>query len=204
MQKRSPFEVFGEWAEIGKDEGMAKGHESAVGQLLESVLPVERPFSFLDAGCGNGWVVRKVGQLPNCSRSEGVDGSVQMIEKARSIDPSGRYHLADLTTWKPETSFDIVHSMEVFYYIADPLALLQSISASWLNAGGKLVMGIDYYAENTTSHDWPEKTQINQMKLLSISEWVALFQLAGFSDVQSRQIDAKPGWAGTLCVVGAV
>lgn len=35
-------------------------------------------------------------------------------------------------------------------------------------------------------------------------EWMALFQLAGFSDVQSRQIDAKAGWAGTLCVVGTV
>ncbi len=42
------------------------------------------------------------------------------------------------------------------------------------------------------------------MKLLSISEWMALFQLAGFSDVQSRQIDAKAEWAGTLCVVGTV
>lgn len=37
-----------------------------------------------------------------------------------------------------------------------------------------------------------------------VGEWVALFQLAGFLDVQSRQIDAKAGWAGTLCVVGAV
>lgn len=183
---------------------MAKGHESAVNQMLETVLPVERYFSLLDAGCGNGWVVRKVGQLPNCSRAAGLDGSVQMIEKARSIDPSGRYHLADLTTWTPETTFDIVHSMEVFYYLADPLDLLKSICTSWLNAGGKLVMGIDFYAENSSSHDWPEKTQINQMKLLSISEWVALFQLAGFSDVQHRQIDAKASWAGTLCVVGAV
>lgn len=202
MQKRSPIEVFGEWAEIGKDEGMAKGHESAVGQMLDSVLPATSRFSFLDAGCGNGWVVRKVGQLPHCSRAEGVDGSVQMIEKARSIDPSGRYHLADLTTWTPETSFDVVHSMEVFYYLADPLALLKSIRASWLNAGGQLVMGIDFYAENTASHGWPEKTQITQMKLLSISEWIALFELAGFSDVQSRQVDAKAGWPGTLCVIG--
>lgn len=35
-------------------------------------------------------------------------------------------------------------------------------------------------------------------------EWVALFQLAGFSDVQHRQIDAKEGWVGTLCVEGTV
>ena len=202
MNKRSAIEVFGEWAEIGKDDGMAKGHESAVNQMLKLVLPIRRSFSFLDVGCGNGWVVRQVGQLPHCTRAEGVDGAAQMIEKARSIDSSGRYHLADLTTWNPETSFDVIHSMEVFYYLADPLALLKSIRASWLNAGGKLVMGIDFYVENTASHDWPEKTQINQMKLLSISEWVALFELAGFSDVQSRQIDAKVDWAGTLCVVG--
>jgi hypothetical protein len=94
--------------------------------------------------------------------------------------------------------------MEVFYYLADPLALLKSIRASWLNAGGKLVMGIDFYVENTASHDWPEKTQIAGMNLLSREEWESLFRLAGFSEVKSLQIDAKEGWAGTLCVIGTV
>ena len=29
-------------------------------------------------------------------------------------------------------------------------------------------MGIDFYFENTTSHNWPEKTNVDTMTLLTI------------------------------------
>ena len=29
-------------------------------------------------------------------------------------------------------------------------------------------MGIDYYFENTTCHDWQEKTKVNIMKLIQL------------------------------------
>ncbi|MGB2245967.1 MAG: hypothetical protein ACPH19_07575, partial [Flavobacteriaceae bacterium] len=64
--KRTPTTVFGEWAERGRDEGMAKGHQQAVDHMLGLVLSDQKAFSFLDAGCGNGWVVRQVSQHPKC------------------------------------------------------------------------------------------------------------------------------------------
>ncbi len=36
--KRSPTVVFGEWAEIGRDEGMEKGHQQSVDKMLSMVL----------------------------------------------------------------------------------------------------------------------------------------------------------------------
>jgi trans-aconitate methyltransferase len=202
MAKRSPVEVFSEWAEIGKDEGMAKGHLSAVTQMLERALPTEESFSFLDAGCGNGWVVRLVSEIERCTHASGVDGSERMIEKARATDPGGSYFCSDLLEWVPSSAFDVVHSMEVFYYFEKPLDLLSHIHDSWLAPGGLLVMGADFYIENTVSHDWPEKTQINTMTLLSEGEWIALFEKAGFTKIKSRRIDPKEGWTGTLCVTG--
>lgn len=202
MAKRSPVEVFSEWAEIGKDEGMAKGHHSAVTQMLEIALPTDESFSFLDAGCGNGWVVRLVSEIELCTQASGVDGSEPMIEKAKVADPGGSYFCSDLLEWAPSSLFDVVHSMEVFYYFDKPLELLSHIHDSWVAPGGLLVMGADFYKENTVSHDWPEKTQINTMTLLSEGEWTALFEKAGFTEVKSRRIDPKEGWAGTLCVTG--
>jgi len=199
--KQSPIEVFNNWAEIGKDEGMADGHRSAVLQMLELSLP-KRPFSFLDAGCGNGWVVRLVKSMEDCLLSEGIDGSVKMLEKARETDRLNTYYREDLTKWSPNKKYDVIHSMEVFYYLEKPEELLAKIHDNWLGTNGRLVMGIDFYRENTVSHDWPEKCGINLMRLFSEKDWIQMFKKAGFEEVSARRLDAKEGWAGTLCVIG--
>jgi hypothetical protein len=56
--KRSPIEVFSEWADLDKDYGMEKNHKESVENMLSFATKQQKPFSFIDAGCGNGWVVR--------------------------------------------------------------------------------------------------------------------------------------------------
>ena len=85
------------------------------------------PFSFIDAGCGNGWVVRKVSKISNCTQAVGIDGSEKMILKARKIDPKLNYYCADLMSWAPKKKVDLVHSMEVFYYLEDPKKLIDNM-----------------------------------------------------------------------------
>ena len=57
---RKATDVFGEWARIGKDEGMEEGHASSVDEMLKFSLKernlINQRFNFLDLGCGNGWV----------------------------------------------------------------------------------------------------------------------------------------------------
>ena len=76
-------DVFGEWAEEGKDEKMAKHHAFAVNDMLEYALGeranIGKNFSFLDLGCGNGWVVGSVAEYKLCERSVGIDGAKKMI-----------------------------------------------------------------------------------------------------------------------------
>ena len=74
--KRMPTDVFGEWVELGRDEGMAMGHQQAVDHMLELALNNRKSFSFIDAGCGNGWVVRQVAKLPQCVSAVGIDLSL--------------------------------------------------------------------------------------------------------------------------------
>ena len=54
------------------------------------------------------------------SHSEGVDGSTEMINKARSKDAIHKYSHGLLPDWKPERRFDLVHTMEFLYYLSDP------------------------------------------------------------------------------------
>ena len=56
--------LFDEWAVTGRAEEMEKGHGVTVNKFLDRIS-FDKPFSFLDVGCGNGWVVRKIAPLPN-------------------------------------------------------------------------------------------------------------------------------------------
>ena len=71
-------------------------------------------FSFIDAGCGNGWVVRNVSKMSNCVTAVGIDGAENMILKAKGEDPLNHYFCDNLMNWTPNEKVDIVHSMEVF------------------------------------------------------------------------------------------
>ncbi len=62
---------------------MEKGHSAAVTEMLEVAVPkLTKPFTAIDIGCGNGWVVRKLSTL-GASHAEGIDGAEEMIMKAR-------------------------------------------------------------------------------------------------------------------------
>ena len=198
--KRIPTTVFGEWAAIGRDERMAKGHEVAVKNMLDYALKGLDNYSFIDAGCGNGWVVRLVKAHKGCVVAAGVDGAQMMIEKALSIDPTGAYYHADLGNWAPNRKVDVVHSMEVVYYLYDPKGFVANVYKNWLKENGRLIVGLDFYKENTVSHSWPEDCGVSIMQLLPEATWIGFFKDAGFSNVQSWRVDVKENWAGTLVI----
>jgi len=200
--KRIPTKVFSEWAEKGRDEKMAKGHEEAVANMLEVALKNRNAYDFIDAGCGNGWVVRLVKNRNACQSALGVDGALKMIEKARTIDPQGAYFHADLMQWKPKQRVDIVHSMEVVYYLPNPKAFIKRTYDQWLKDDGQLIIGIDFYTGNIISHSWPEDCGVSIMQLLPEQEWISFFKAAGFTNVQSWRVGKKDNWTGTLVITG--
>ena len=198
-------DVFGEWARIGKDEGMEEGHASSVDEMLKFSLKernlINQRFNFLDLGCGNGWVVRKVINNNLCEIAIGIDGAEQMISKAKSRGKAEHYIHADITTYQPSVKFDLVHSMEVMYYLNDPFSIIERTEDSWLNSGGRLIIGIDLYYENIDSHSWEEKVN-TPMLMLKESEWVDMFKEAGFTEVENWRANKKNDSSGTLVLTG--
>jgi len=202
---RIPTEVFGEWAEQGKDIGMEKGHASAVEDMINFAIQdrinLERNFSFLDLGCGNGWVVRRVETDPLCVRAVGIDGAKQMIEKATQGDSKSEYLHKNIDTYSSPDKFDLIHSMEVLYYLEDPALTIKKIADSWLNKEGRLIAGVDLYFENTESHSWEEKVG-TKMMMLKEAEWIEIFSSAGLKEVKSWRSNQNQDWAGTLVLTG--
>lgn len=200
--RKKPVEVFGDWVQSGKDEGMEANHREAVENMLDFALPSNDAFSFIDAGCGNGWVVREVAQLPHCQNAIGVDGAAEMITKAQDLDTTNHYVLTDLLDWSPKQPVHLVHSMEVLYYFEEPFDILRHMHNHWLLPKGRLIIGLDFYYENTISHSWPEDCGVSIMTLLSEQQWLELFQQAGFQDIKTWRVGAKENWAGTLVLTG--
>ena len=198
MGLRSATDLFSEWAENGRDEGMERGHAASVNIMLERLLKGrEQPFTALDIGCGNGWVVRRLNEHPLCVHAAGVDGAPSMIAKAKDIDPNGDYVEAMLPEWRPAEPVDMVHTMECLYYLERPLAFLKTLHDAWMKPGGRIVIGVDHYLENPSSHDWGPSLNVH-MALLSMEQWSEGLSAAGFVDVEAVQVGAKEGWNGTL------
>ena len=200
--KKNAIEVFGEWADLNKDFGMEKNHNDSVINMINYSIKNLNHFTFIDAGCGNGWVIRKVSENQKCEKAIGVDGSKKMIAKAKKILPGYEYHCADLMTWIPHEKVNIVHSMEVIYYVEDPKKLINDIFNFWLKPNGRLIIGIDFYFENKISHSWPESCGIKDMKLFSEKDWMNFFKSAGYNDIKSWRYGEKEDWKGTLVVTG--
>jgi trans-aconitate methyltransferase len=198
---KSAVEVFGRWAQLGKDEGMERGHRAAVDHMLAYALEhLPGSFSALDAGCGNGWVVRLLQQESRCVAAQGVDGAAEMIAKAKALDPHGTYAHADLLQWEPDAPVDLVHSMEVLYYFEQPGRVLERV-VRWLKPGGRLIVGIDHYQENAASLSWPEDAGI-KMNTLSEAAWLEHFRGAGLEEVQAWHFARREDWEGTLVLTG--
>ena len=202
---KKAIDIFGEWAEQGKDVGMENTHAMPVKEMIDFALEerekIGKNFSFLDLGCGNGWVVRDVANNTLCGQSVGIDGARQMIANAESRGGDTKYILADINSFDSDDQYDVIHSMEVLYYLDDPSETVKKITDSWLSNNGRLIVGVDHYYENADSHSWQEEVG-TRMLMLKESEWIDIFETAGLNEVQSWHSGEKKDWPGTLVVTG--
>ena len=76
------IETFNFWAEKNKDLGMEKNHTFSVNKMLELIPShiLSKNFSFIDIGCGNGWVVRKLTAHSLCHHANGIDGAEEEVK----------------------------------------------------------------------------------------------------------------------------
>ena len=198
--------TFDKWAENGRAELMEEEHEKNVSKFLQT-LSFDKPFTFLDVGCGNGWVVRKIAKEKNCKKTIGIDKSKKMINQAKkkTVNNKEKFIHTDIESWGYKGKFDLIFSMESIYYVDSIEKVLKKIYKI-LKPGGMFFCGTDFYTDNKATARWANIMKI-QMHLHSKKEWKGLFQNTGF-DVKTKHIKDlknKKKWKrefGTLFILG--
>ena len=198
--------VFNSWAKAGRAEEMEEGHGVTVGKFLGSIS-FDKRFSFLDIGCGNGWVVRKIANHPKCKMAMGIDKSKNMIKRAISKRASKKekYMCTNLESWNYAGKFDVVFSMESLYY-SMPMEPALTKVFKMLKTGGFFYCGTDFYSDNHLTKRWKKVMKV-PMDLRSKTEWKKMFNEAGFKTTTKQIKDTKhrAKWKrefGTLFVTG--
>ncbi len=197
--------TFDEWAQNGRAELMEKEHGKNVSKFLEKIS-FDKPFSFLDVGCGNGWVVRKISANPKCLKAVGIDKSKKMISQAKKNKKSNEMYVhTDVESWKYTGKFDFIFSMESIYYANSIDVALKKIF-KLLKPGGQFFCGTDFYSDNKATAKWSKMMNM-QMHLHSKKEWKEFFVNIGFETTtkQVKDLKSKKKWKremGTLFIIG--
>ena len=129
----------------------------------------------------------------------GIDGAKTMIMNAEKRKSEAVFLLKDLNSFELNHKFDLIFSMEVLYYLENPLSTIKKIHGM-LNPNGRFIMGIDHYFENEESHDWQEKVG-TRMHMFKEREWLDFFTKSDFKNVHSWRANSND-WAGTLVITG--
>lgn len=197
---------FDTWAQNGRAELMEVEHGKNVSKFLQTIS-FDKPFTFLDVGCGNGWVIRKIAKEDKCKKAVGIDISKKMIvqSKKKSSNNKESFFHTDIGSWKYKGKFDFIFSMESLYYVNSIERALEKIF-KLLKPGGQFFCGTDFYTDNKATARWADIMKI-QMHLHSKKEWKKFFQNAGF-EVKTKHIKdskSKKKWKrefGTLFIIG--
>ena len=207
--KRTAREVFDDWAQDHHADGMERHHRPRVEQAWRSLEPSSG--DYLEVGVGNGYGIRHMATtLFAKARCVGIDLSPHMIERTRELTAgldNVRLECANFLEWTPANGqqFDLIFSMEVFYYFPDMQRGIEH-ATSLLRPGGTLMVLVNYYTEHVASHAWPKDLD-TPMTLWSAEEYREGFRRAGLVDIRQDFYEdppdiAEPGDPGTLATRG--
>ena len=146
--------TFDNWAENGRAELMEIEHGKNVLKFLKTIQ-FDKPFTFLDVGCGNGWVVRKIAAEKNCKKSIGIDKSKKIIiqSKKKIYSKKEEFLHTDIESIKYRRKFDFIFSMESLKY-ADSIDISLDTKYTVQNPGRKQFSGPAFYREKQSTARW--------------------------------------------------
>jgi trans-aconitate 2-methyltransferase len=96
----------------------------------------------VDLGCGTGLLTADLHRELAAAETLGVDSSDAMLERARTLDVEGlEFTRGDISTWQPDTPFDVVFSHAALQWVDDHPALFARLTAM-LVPGGELAVQV--------------------------------------------------------------
>ncbi len=102
-------------------------------------IPLEAPEIIFDLGCGTGEVTRIMAERWPLAKVYGLDSSTQMLDRAKAGGGNVDWTEADISSWTPEASPDLIYSNATLHWVEDHRSLFPKL-ASFLNPGGCLAV----------------------------------------------------------------
>jgi SAM-dependent methyltransferase len=99
----------------------------------------DRLYRVADLGCGPGYTTNMLATATASREVFGIDISGYFISLCKKIYPKYNFLQADLTRWKTDLSFDLLHCRFLLSHLSNIPALLQNWM-SYLCSGGVLVI----------------------------------------------------------------
>src|SRR5436305_13764777 len=90
-------------------------------------IEAEAPRLIYDLGCGAGNVTRFIAERWPAAKIVGIDGSAEMLGKAKTDLPQIEWQEADLATWRPARKPDVMNSNAALHWIEDHGLVLVAI-----------------------------------------------------------------------------
>jgi len=123
--------------------------------LLNAIPPVEAKH-VVDLGTGAGTILPALRtRWPDASLAA-VDRSQEMLTKARTVFPDASFEQADIASWKPHESVDVIFSNAALNWLDDHDRLLNRL-IGYLNPGGVLAI------QMPRNHDRPSHTTVSEI-----------------------------------------
>jgi len=107
-------------------------------ELLDRV-PLASPSMIYDLGCGPGQVTRLIAERWPAATVYGVDNSKEMLAKASAAASTVQWREADVATWQPDGSPDLIYSNATLHWVGDHATLFPRL-ARLLKPGGCLAV----------------------------------------------------------------
>lgn len=192
--KQNLREEFNRWAEAGRGDGMEQDHLPIALPIIAK-MEIAATDNVLDAGCGSGWLSRRLAKMVPQGRVVGMDISDEMIRVARRNSPEFENLMfvtgeVEEIPWEGNF-FSHAISIESSYYWPEPAAGIKELFRV-LRPAGRAWIVINYYRDNPHCHQWGGLLAV-KTHLLSTGEWAELFREAGFAKVEHQQVvDPSP------------
>jgi trans-aconitate 2-methyltransferase len=152
-------------------------------ELLARVA-IDHPKLVVDLGCGPGnSTALLAGRWPD-AELEGVDSSAEMLDDARKSDFRATWTKADIASWSPSSSYEVIFSNATFQWMPDHAQLLPRLMRH-LSQGGTFAFQVPRnFTEpcHTLIHDVAREPRWRE-KLAGVRDWWNVLAPEAYFDI---------------------
>ena len=139
---------------------------------LLAQVPLDTARHVVDLGCGPGNVTPILKQRFPAADVLGIDGSPDMLAKARGAAPECRFETGDFNIWEPATPPDLIYSNAALHWVTGHETLFPRLLKT-LSPGGVLAI------QMPSMHDAPLRALQNEVA--AAGPWAPHLADAGFA-----------------------